>query len=153
MFRKRVLLFLAPVLLAVLPVQATVLGSVHGIVHDPQHRPISGAEVVLRSSTSDWSMTTRTNEEGDFSFLAVPVGEYRVTVSSEGFSAMEQPLVVVSGNASVLHYQLQLAAARETVEVSERAEVVNPESASVTTLIERGRMERTPGPIAPTAWP
>ena len=34
---------------------ATIFGSARGIVHDPQHRPIEGATVVLKAKTSDWS--------------------------------------------------------------------------------------------------
>jgi hypothetical protein len=30
-------------------------GSVRGIIHDPQHRPIQGAMVMLKSRSSDWA--------------------------------------------------------------------------------------------------
>ena len=35
-------------LLAAVPAMATVFGEVQGIVHDPQHRPIVGAKVVVQ---------------------------------------------------------------------------------------------------------
>ena len=33
---------------------ATVFGTVRGIVHDPQHRPIPGSSVVLKAKSSDY---------------------------------------------------------------------------------------------------
>ena len=54
---------------------ATIFGRVQGIVHDPQHRPVAAASVKLQA-TSDWSQTAQTDENGDFSFTAVPVGDY-----------------------------------------------------------------------------
>ena len=36
---------------------ATIFASVRGIIHDPQHHPIQGAEVTLTSLNSDWSRT------------------------------------------------------------------------------------------------
>ena len=33
---------------------ATIFGSVRGVVHDPQHRPIQGAHIMLRTKNADW---------------------------------------------------------------------------------------------------
>ena len=48
--------------------RATIFGSVRGIVHDPQHRPVVSVDVTLKSATSSWSQTTQTNPDGSFSF-------------------------------------------------------------------------------------
>src|ERR1035437_6524713 len=45
---------------------AATLGNVHGIVHDPQHRPIAGAAVTLHAQASNWSATR--NSDGEFQF-------------------------------------------------------------------------------------
>src|SRR5271169_4748518 len=89
------------VLLAVLAagssVFATIFGSVRGVIHDPQHRPVQGAMVVLKAKTSDWSKTMASDANGEFSFNAVPIGEYSVSVASPGFAQLAQSLLVVSG--------------------------------------------------------
>ena len=36
---------------------ATIFGSVRGVVHDPQHRPIPGAQVTLKAQNSDWTQS------------------------------------------------------------------------------------------------
>ena len=34
---------------------ATIFGSVRGVIHDPQHRPVQGAMVMLKSKSSEWT--------------------------------------------------------------------------------------------------
>ena len=81
---------------------AATLGSVRGVVHDPDHRPVAGAHVTLRANASDYSQTAETNASGEFGFTAVPVGQYTVFVTHEGLAAVEQPVTVASGAAPVV---------------------------------------------------
>ena len=53
--RKILWLFPLLFLFSLKPAHATVFGEVQGIVHDPQHRPIAGATVVLKSANSAFS--------------------------------------------------------------------------------------------------
>src|SRR5712664_1023768 len=93
--------------------QATIFGTVRGIVHDPQHRPIEGAEVTLRARVSDWTRHARTNADGGFQIDAVPAGEYTVRIEHTGFRTFEQSIVVASGSAPVLHFFMQLGVVQE----------------------------------------
>jgi hypothetical protein len=124
---------------------ATVFGSVRGIVHDPQHRPIQDAMVMLKSKSSEWSKSASTDANAEFAFNAVPLGDYSISVSSPGFGQAAQNLVVDSGTELVLHFQLSLARATETVNVSGVSEVTPTDSATPITLVNREEIERTPG--------
>jgi outer membrane cobalamin receptor len=124
---------------------ATIFGSVRGIIHDPQHRPVAGAMVMLRAKSSEWASTVNSDPDGEFTFQAVPVGEYTVTVASSGFNQAAQNVVVNSGSQPVLHFALSVAGAQETVTVSAAPEAVATDSATPTTLISRADVERTPG--------
>lgn len=146
MFRQSIKSVLAATfLIFTLQTFATIFGSVHGIVHDPQHRPISGAQVLIKSATSDWSQTAQTNDSGDFTFNTVPIGDYRVTVRDEGFADSQQAVTVVSGASSDLHFSLSIAAAKETVEVTGEPATANVDSSTPTTLVNRLDIARTPG--------
>lgn len=146
MFRQSIKSVLtAAFLIFALQTFATIFGSVHGIVHDPQHRPISGAQVLIKSATSDWSQTAQTNDSGDFTFNTVPIGDYRVTVRDEGFADSQQAVTVVSGASSDLHFSLSIAAAKETVEVTGEPATANVDSSTPTTLVNRLDIARTPG--------
>ena len=98
-------LYLAVSLAAVSPLDATIFGKIQGIVHDPQHRPVTGASVKLQAVTSDWSQT-QANDNGEFSFTTVPVGDYKITVTQAKFETAEQTVTVVSGSSPILHFQL-----------------------------------------------
>jgi outer membrane cobalamin receptor len=122
---------------------ATVFGTVRGIVHDPQHRPVSGIEVVLKARASEFSLTARTDDAGQFHFDAVPLGEYTVAVSDSNFAADQQSVSVLSGTAPILHFELRLPAQNETVVVS--ADAAQTETVTPTTLVDRLQIQETPG--------
>jgi len=125
--------------------EATIFGSVRGITHDPQHRPVQGAMVTLRSNSSDWAKNANTDGNGEFLFNAVLIGEYTVTVVAPGFNELSQKVVVESGSEPVLHLALNIAGANETVNVSGAPAVAPTNSATPTTLVDRAEIERTPG--------
>ena len=122
---------------------ATVFGTVRGIVHDPQHRPVSGIQVVLKAKASEFTLTAITDDAGQFHFDAVPLGEYTVAVSDSNFAAEQQSVSVLSGTAPILHFELRLPAQNETVVVS--ANAAQTETVTPTTLVDRLQIQETPG--------
>ena len=141
-------LLLSLALLCLLPgtsAHATVFGEVQGIVHDPQHRPIAGAQVILRSSTSDLTQTATTSKDGAFRFLAVSLGAYEINVSQTGFAATAQQFTLASGTSPILHFELQIATVQQSVSATAAVDDANPDSATPTTLISRNDIAHTPG--------
>src|SRR5579864_531090 len=132
-------------LLLAVTVGATIFGSVRGIIHDPQHRPIQGAMVMLKAKSSDWSKSVNTDVNGNFEFIAVPLGEYSVIVASPGFVQGTQAVRVESGTEPVVHLQLSVAVVNETVNVSAQPAVAPTDSATPTTMVGRADIQRTPG--------
>ncbi len=124
---------------------ASIFSTVRGVVHDPSHRPVSGGEVSLVPLGSAHHIRTLTGDDGAFEFASVPVGEYRLTVKHHGFADQAQDLIITSGNAPVLHFQLQLASQSQSVEVAESPESVTSQSMTPSTLISRHEIEQTPG--------
>jgi hypothetical protein len=82
---RRVLQVFAAWLLLGTAAFATVFGTVRGIVHDPQHRPVPGSDVVLKAKSSDYTQKTQTDANGEFHFDAVPLGTYTVIVTDSTF--------------------------------------------------------------------
>jgi hypothetical protein len=124
---------------------ATIFGSVRGVVHDPQHRPIQGAQVTLKAQTSDWTQSQDSSDNGEFDFSSVPIGTYTVTVSSKGFLQMQQDVIVQSDTSPVLHFQLAIAGPKETVVVSGTPVEATMDSVTPTTLLNREDIQETPG--------
>jgi hypothetical protein len=124
---------------------ATIFGSVRGIVHDPQHRPIKGAQITLKAQASDWTQSQVSNSNGEFEFTSVPVGDYSVTVSSQGFGPIKQIVVVQSDTSPVLHFPLAVAGAKETVSVLGSPVEALTQTVTPTTMVDRKDIQETPG--------
>jgi len=144
--RKCLASLFAGLLLALSPLaRATIFGSVRGVVHDPQHRPIVGASVTLQSATSAFSLKAQSDQNGEFTFNPVPLGDFVLTARHPGFDSLSQNVTVVSESSSVLHIQLAIAALAQTTTVSAQAAVANVDSSTPTTLVDRADIARTPG--------
>jgi hypothetical protein len=124
---------------------ATIFGKIQGVVHDPQHRPVSGASAKLQAITSDWTQTTQTDDNGEFSFTSVPVGDYKISVTSANFQAAEQNVTVASSSSPILHFQLALSSVNQSTVVVGQAEVANVDSVTPTTTLNRLQISQTPG--------
>ncbi|MGB7640646.1 MAG: carboxypeptidase-like regulatory domain-containing protein, partial [Terriglobales bacterium] len=124
---------------------ATIFGSVRGVVHDPQHRPIQGAHVTLKAQNSDWTTSQDSTNSGGFEFSSVPLGSYTVTVVSKGFQDLHQDVIVQSDTSPVLHVELAVAGAKENIVVSETPVEATTDSVTPTTTVNRIDIQQTPG--------
>ncbi len=127
------------------PVRAEIFGNVQGIVHDPQHRPIQDAAVDLKAQHSDYMQHQKTNDNGEFNFSAVPLGEYTVTVTATGFQSQVQNFTLISGTSPVLHFPMALASVNENTVVTGEPVSATMESVTPTTLLSREDIQQTPG--------
>lgn len=142
---QRLILLCVVVLLFGGIVFATVFGTVRGIVHDPQHRPVGNVQIVLAAKDSEYRITVNTDAEGQFHFDAVPLGEYTVTASDPAFVAETHAVSVLSGSAPILHFEMHLASQVESVTVSANSASEQTESSTPTNLIDRKEISDTPG--------
>lgn len=127
------------------PAKAETMGTVRGVVHDPQHRPIRQAQAALKAKTSEWSQAVQTGDTGEFEFGRVPLGEYTLSVSAPGFGSQQRALSVVSGSAPVVHFEMAVAAVEQKVNVTASAAEVDTESARPQTLVSKAQIAETPG--------
>jgi Carboxypeptidase regulatory-like domain/TonB dependent receptor/TonB-dependent Receptor Plug Domain len=127
------------------PADASIFGQLHGIVHDPQHRPIKGAEVSLRAVESAYTQSAETDQDGSFSMAAVPLGDYVISITSLGFAPFQQRITLASNTAPIFHFELKLGSVKQSVSVTSSTSGANVDSATTTTLITRAEIARTPG--------
>ena len=124
---------------------ATVFAEVQGIVHDPQHRPIPGAHVVVQSRTSALQQATDTDANGSFRLLTLPMGEYTITVTQQGFAPLAETLTLASGTSPILHLEMAVGTVEQSVAVKSHGDTANVDSVTPTTLITRQMIDQTPG--------
>jgi hypothetical protein len=135
---------LAPLLWSA-PICAANVGSVRGVVHDQQHHPISGAQVTLKSATSELAQASVTDARGEFSFMTVPLGDYVLTVSDPDFTPAAQAVSVASGSSPVAHVQLSKGPQLDTLTVTAAPETTVLNTATPSTVVNRMDIERAPG--------
>ena len=143
--RKLIVLCLLLLLSGALPVNANIFGQIHGVVHDPQHRPVAGVNVEVRGANSAYSKTATTGADGSFTLSSIPLGDYIVTVSGSGFANVRQVLTLASDTSPILHFELSLGTVRETVTVEDTSQTANVNTVTPTTLISREDIAQTPG--------
>jgi hypothetical protein len=94
------------------------LGSLTGVVRDPQELPLPGASVTLSNPATGTSLSHVTDEIGSFRFPQLPAGSYTVSASLPGFRPQTYTNVVVNvGEEYALPVQLAIGAVVEAVEV------------------------------------
>jgi hypothetical protein len=138
-------LMLTVMLLGTAPLRAADVGSVRGVVHDQQHRPLSDVQVKLKAATSQWVESSTTDAHGEFSFMTVPLGDYVLSFSAADFAPAAQSLTVTSGSTPVAHVQLLKGPVLETLTVTAAAETTVINTATPTTVVNREDIARAPG--------
>ncbi len=122
---------------------ASIYGGVQGVVHDPRHRPLASALITLQPSGTQVAQSMRSDPDGNFHFVAVPLGDYTLSVSQPGFSQQVQRVTVQPGTTPVLHFELSLAGVAQ--ETTVRPAAANTDSATPTTNVTAQQIADTPG--------
>jgi len=120
-------------------------GIVNGLVLDPSGQLIVGADVIAINDVTRIQYSTKTNEAGVYVLPNLPPGPYRLQVSKSGFKTIIRPdLVLNVQDALSINFTLPVGALLETVTVTGGTPLVNSESPSVSTVIDRHFVEELP---------
>ena len=137
---------LAAFIPAALTVHAASLdGTLRGVIHDPQHRPLAGATITLKAGHSYLTFHANTNADGIFQIPAIPLGDYILTLTDAGFNPYQQTITITSETTLDLHVQLALATVHEAVTVHGEQQAASVDTVTPETLITRDDIAHTPG--------
>ena len=125
--------------------RGAVLATVRGVVHDASHRPIAGADIEIAAVTSQFRTKRQSDAAGVFEIDALPFGEYRITVMAPGFGVHQEELMVRSGSAPVLHFEMQPEGPHETVQVNDQETPLQTATPATETTIAREQIESYAG--------
>jgi Carboxypeptidase regulatory-like domain/TonB dependent receptor len=120
-------------------------GTINGLVVDPSNQLIVAAEVIAVNDVTGVQYKTKTNSEGVYVLPNLPPGPYRIQVSKAGFKTIIKPDITLNvQDALSLNFTLPLGAVLETVTITGGAPLVNTESATVSTVVDRQFAENLP---------
>ena len=119
--------------------------SVRGTVVDPSGKAVAGAGVVLANSELKVERATTTGEQGEYQFLFVPPGTYKLTVTAPGFRHYEQTdLQLLVNTPATANVQLTIGGTSETVTVSSEAPAINLVDASIGNSFDEVQVSQLP---------
>ncbi|MDX6530918.1 MAG: hypothetical protein QOH41_3208 [Blastocatellia bacterium] len=119
--------------------------SLTGRVTDPQKALIVDAKVAVISAGTNMRTETRSNDSGEYYLANLAPAVYRIEIERPGFKRLVKPdLVLHVQDALKLDFEMTLGDVSETVTVEAGAPLVNTESATVSTVIDRKLVDNLP---------
>jgi len=111
-------------------------GRILGRVSDPAGAVLPNTKVTLVNEATGVSRDTKTNEGGDYDFVEVPVGTYRLEFDLTGFKKNVRHGVSLDINQVItLNMTMQLGAAQEVVDVTSEAPLVETTSTQLGAVV------------------
>ncbi|MBE3111804.1 MAG: TonB-dependent receptor [Acidobacteria bacterium] len=129
---------------AALPQSATS-ADIEGIVTDATGGGLPGATLVVTNVATGVERRSVTGPAGRYRIPALPVGEYKFTVSLDGFATVERTgLELQIGQISTIDIEMKLATLTETVNVTQAAPLVETARTTTGTVVNRTEIDNLP---------
>jgi len=144
--RKAVVVVLCITILGAFPLHSqSPTATVNGQVRDTSGAVVQGADVQLINERTNVRYPAKTNKDGIYSVLDLPPGTYHIQVSKPGFKTIIKPDILLNVlDARAINFDLPVGAISETVTVEGGAPLVDTESSSVSTVVDRQFAENLP---------
>jgi hypothetical protein len=120
-------------------------GRLLGRVSDTTGAVVSGAKVTLVNEATGVSRETKTNDSGDYNFIEVVPGNYRVEYALEGFKKdLRRNVTVQVNQVLTLNVTMQPGGVSETVEVTSEAPLVDTTSTQLGAVVNDRAISQLP---------
>src|SRR5580693_5526716 len=154
-------LILAGVIVLILPwfsvkafAQGETTSAIVGQVSDASGAAVPGATVTIHDTGTGLQRTATTDDSGRFNFPQLKPGTYQVRVEAQGFGPQQNDAVTAAlGQKQTADFILEIAQARENIEVSGEAVILNPENANTSTTLSAPALENLPNPGGDLTYP
>jgi hypothetical protein len=128
-------------------VAQVIKGSISGTAVDPQGAVVAGANVQATQLSTGATFNTTSDSAGLFRFNLIPAGEYKVTLSAQGFnSSVQSGVVVAAGRDTGLGtMKLSVGQTSTTVEVTATAPLIESTQSQITNTFSGNQLTTTAG--------
>src|SRR5262245_14955645 len=125
-------------------------GSISGTVKDSQSAVLPGVLLTLEGQGP--SRTFTADETGQYRFLNVPPGTYKLTATLQGFQTfIREGIVVTVGQSVAIPIQLGVATVTESVTVTGQSPIVDTKAMGTATNFTQDELSRVPNSRDPWA--
>lgn len=122
----------------------TDTGGIAGTVTDSSGAVIQGTAVTATNVDNGLKLSAASNATGQFTILAVPRGNYTVTISAEGFQSQSATVTITVTTTQTVAFQLYPAGTSTTVQVTGSTPLINTSDATVGATIEGAQVTDLP---------
>ena len=120
-------------------------GNIYGTAVDQQGGVLPGATVTLTAtSIGGQPRTTVTDASGQFRFLNLDAGNYRIDIDMPGFSKQQRELIVTTGINTTANFTLTVGAIEAAVNVTAESPVIDFKKTGTATTLTREELQGTP---------
>jgi len=113
-------------------------GEIDGFVRDPTGLVVPSASVTAVENSTQLKYATKTNAAGEYLLAQLPVGQYDLTVSMDGFKQISQPGIEVHAGEHLRQaFTMELGEQSETLTISVLPGLLQVESAAIKDTIEQ----------------
>jgi len=121
-------------------------GTVSVTVLDPSGSVVDGAQLELRDLATNTVRTAQTEGNGGYTFVNLPLGNYKLTVSKQGFKSHVVDTVIVQATKTTdVKATLEVGALTEMVEVTAAASpLIETSSSAIGNVIDLKQIEDLP---------
>src|SRR5262249_33885973 len=119
--------------------------SLTGRITDPSKARIAGANVAAISAGTSSRYDTTSNGSGEYFLASLPPDTYSIEVEKVGFNKLIKPDVILHVQDAIeIDFEMPIGAASDSITVEGGAPLVDTESATVSTVIDRRLIENIP---------
>jgi Carboxypeptidase regulatory-like domain/TonB dependent receptor len=116
-----------------------------GRITDPSQARIAGARVAAINTSTSSRYEAPSDASGEYVLANLPPGGYRIEVEKSGFKKLVKPDVILHvQDALEIDFQMTVGANSETVTVEGGAPLVDTESGTVSTVVDRTFVDDLP---------
>jgi hypothetical protein len=139
------LLFFILLLLPLILRAQSTNASLTGRITDPSRAVISDASIAAISSGTNVRYGTMANGAGEYYLANLPPDIYRIEVEKPGFKKLIKPDVTLHiQDATEINFEMTVGSTSESITVEAGAPLVNTESATVSTVVDRTFVDNLP---------
>ena len=117
-----------------------------GTVVDPNGAVVPGATITARNIATGISRTTTSGDDGLYTLVALPPGEYEITVEAATFKKVTiSPVRLTVGQAAELRIPMEVGAASAEVTITgDAVELIETSKTAVATTIDQTKIQSLP---------
>ncbi|MEZ5354079.1 MAG: TonB-dependent receptor [Bryobacteraceae bacterium] len=119
--------------------------TITGVINDPSGSPVPGVAITATNQRTGLVHKAATNDEGIYVITALPIGDYDVSVTKEGFQSLRRPNVTLNaGTRARIDLALRLGQVTESVDVTAEVPLLQSETSNLGQVIENKTITQMP---------